>query len=284
MLNSPDPCVLLPFLPFGLYKTSCGIWYHLYFTKSNTPPRFKIIPIVPNSAKRLIYSLFFMLYLAYFMRLVYFCMFSDVFRVYRNSTSNYLCKVNNRNARTRCKIRSKLTMFNYMFNYMFKVNNGNNRTRCKLCSKLTMFNYIFNYMFKISNRNTRTRCKISSKLTIKTPERRLALLLTFWVYFTPWSSVSIVNFEYVIAGWEETSRVRWFNKSSKYYQEKTVGNLTGRNLGKDLQKTVQFLIASDQSHIFMNTIKRNITISHMFPTGSSVTDHTARSSKKNFFR
>ena len=260
MLNSPDPCVLLPFLPFGLYKTSCGIWYHLYFTKSNTPPRFKIIPIVPNSAKRLIYSLFFMLYLTYFMRLVYFCMFSDVF------------------------IRSKLTMFNYMFNYTFKVNNGNNRTRCKLCSKLTMFNYIFNYMFKINNRNTRTRCKISSKLTIKTPEWRLALLLTFWVYFTPCSSVSIVNFEHVIADWEETSRVRWFNKSSKYYQEKTVGNLTGRNLGKDLQKTAQFLIASDQSHIFMNTIKRNITISHMFPTGSSVTDHTARSSKKNFFR
>ena len=45
-----------------------------------------------------------------------------------------------------------------------------------------------NYMFKVNNRNTRTRCEICSKLTIKT-------------HFTPCSSVSIVNFEHLNAGW-----------------------------------------------------------------------------------
>ena len=49
------------------------------------------------------------------------------------------------------------------------------------------------YLLKVNNRNTRTRCEICSKLTINTPERR--------TYFTPCSSVSIVNFEQVNAGW-----------------------------------------------------------------------------------
>ena len=43
-----------------------------------------------------------------------------------------------------------------------------------------------NYMVKVNNRNTRARCEIYSKLTMKTPER---------------SSVSILNFEQVNAGW-----------------------------------------------------------------------------------
>ena len=43
-----------------------------------------------------------------------------------------------------------------------------------------------NYMFKDNNRNTRTRCEICPKLTVKTPEC---------------SSISIVNFEQVNAGW-----------------------------------------------------------------------------------
>ena len=51
-------------------------------------------------------------------------------------------------------------------------------------------------MFKVNNRNTRTRCEICSKLTIKTPERR---------YFTPYSSVSIVNFGQINAGWEDVN-------------------------------------------------------------------------------
>ena len=66
-----------------------------------------------------------------------------------------------------------------------------------------------NYMFKVNNRNTRARCEICSKLAIKIPERRLA---SFWylycyllTYFTPCSSVYIVNFEQVNAGWEWNS-------------------------------------------------------------------------------
>ena len=58
------------------------------------------------------------------------------------------------------------------------------------------------YLLKVNNRNTRTRCEICSKLTINTPERR------HWrrTYFTPCSSVSIVNFEQVNAGWEGVSQ------------------------------------------------------------------------------
>ena len=47
------------------------------------------------------------------------------------------------------------------------------------------------YMSKVKNRNTKTRCQICSKLTIKIP-----------CYSTPCSSVSIVNFEQLNAGWD----------------------------------------------------------------------------------
>ena len=54
---------------------------------------------------------------------------------------------------------------------------------------------------------SRTRSEICSKLTIKTPERRQCrrfgvFTVNFLTYFTPCSSVSIVNFEHVIAGWD----------------------------------------------------------------------------------
>ena len=62
-----------------------------------------------------------------------------------------------------------------------------------------------NYMFNVSNRKTRTRCEICSKLTIKTQERRLALFWCLycwlWTFFTPCSSVSVVNLEQVNADW-----------------------------------------------------------------------------------
>ena len=62
-------------------------------------------------------------------------------------------------------------------------------------------------MFKVNNKNTRTRCKICSKLTTKTPEwldwhRYGVSIINFWTCFTPCSSVSIVNFEQVNAGWD----------------------------------------------------------------------------------
>ena len=48
------------------------------------------------------------------------------------------------------------------------------------------------YFFKVNNKNTRKRYKICSTLTIKTPERR-----QWRQYFTPFSSVSILEFEQV---------------------------------------------------------------------------------------
>ena len=50
------------------------------------------------------------------------------------------------------------------------------------------------YLLKVNKRNTKTRCEICSKLTITL------------AYFTPRSSVSIVNFEHVIAGWDASVR------------------------------------------------------------------------------
>ena len=57
------------------------------------------------------------------------------------------------------------------------------------------------YLLRVNNRNTRTRCEICPKLTIKTQEQHQ------WTYFTPYSSVSIVNFEHVIATWEAMSAI-----------------------------------------------------------------------------
>ena len=45
------------------------------------------------------------------------------------------------------------------------------------------------HLFKVNNRNTRKRCEICSKLKIKTPVK----------YFTPFSSVSMLDFEQINA-------------------------------------------------------------------------------------
>ena len=58
-------------------------------------------------------------------------------------------------------------------------------------------------MFKVSHRNTRTRCEICAKLTIKT-------LVS--IYFTAYSSVSIVNFDQVNADWETSASTLEENK------------------------------------------------------------------------
>ena len=50
------------------------------------------------------------------------------------------------------------------------------------------------YLFKVNNRNARKRCEVSSKLTI------ILLLLTL-SNFTPFSSVSFVDFEQVNVSW-----------------------------------------------------------------------------------
>ena len=54
------------------------------------------------------------------------------------------------------------------------------------------------YLLKVNNRSTRTRCEICSKLPIKTP------------YFTPCSSVSMINFEQVITGWDNSTTSKIF--------------------------------------------------------------------------
>ena len=43
------------------------------------------------------------------------------------------------------------------------------------------------YLLKVNNKNTRTSCELCSNLT----------------YFIPCSSISIDNFEHVIAGWDK---------------------------------------------------------------------------------
>ena len=60
-------------------------------------------------------------------------------------------------------------------------------------------------MFKVNNRNTR-RYEICSKLTTKIPEprqwcRSAVFIVNYRTCFTPCSSVSIVNFEQINAGW-----------------------------------------------------------------------------------
>ena len=63
-------------------------------------------------------------------------------------------------------------------------------------------------MVKVNNRNTLTRSEICSKLTIKTPERR---------FFTPYSSVFIVNFEQINAGWEDVNGFKSTGPASSFF-------------------------------------------------------------------
>ena len=67
------------------------------------------------------------------------------------------------------------------------------------------------YLLKVKNRNTRTKCDICLKLTIKTSERRRKLYCWLWTYFTPCSSISIVNFRHAIAGWNAIGRFSKYN-------------------------------------------------------------------------
>ena len=77
-----------------------------------------------------------------------------------------------------------------------------------------------NYMVKFNNRNNRKRREICSKLTINTPERRTSitsfscLYWGLWIYFTSCSSVFIVNFEQVNAGWILSNLKFWINPNN----------------------------------------------------------------------
>ena len=59
-------------------------------------------------------------------------------------------------------------------------------------------------LFKVSNRNTRKRYEKCSKLTKKCQNDVSGLVLVFlffWTYFTPFSGVSVVDFEQVSVSW-----------------------------------------------------------------------------------
>ena len=57
-------------------------------------------------------------------------------------------------------------------------------------------------MFKVNNKDTRTPLASLWRLSLLLAVNIFHTLL--WVYFTPCSSASIVDFEYIIAGWVYT--------------------------------------------------------------------------------
>ena len=111
------------------------------------------------------------------------------------------------------------------------------------------------YLLKVNNRNTRTRCEICSTLTVKTPERRQSHFIFWflycerWTYLTPCSSVSVVNFEYAIAGWKVISDqltglfprawtpITWFCGRSHLHEEQL---LSFAPVEKDITKSLNF--------------------------------------------
>ena len=72
---------------------------------------------------------------------------------------------------------------------------------CKFCK------YPANiYLLKVNKRSTRKRCEIYLRLTIKTLEQHQwrdsgVFIVIFLLYFTPFSSLSIVNFEQANVSW-----------------------------------------------------------------------------------
>ena len=65
------------------------------------------------------------------------------------------------------------------------------------------------YLFKVNNKNIWKRCQMCSKLTMRTTEKRQSrrsgvfIILMSWTYSTPFSNVSIVEFEQVNIWWED---------------------------------------------------------------------------------
>ena len=109
-------------------------------------------------------------------------------------------------------------------------------------------------MFKCNNRSTRTTCcKIYSKLTIKAPERRhwWCLYCWLWTCFTPWPSVSTVNFEQVNAGWVMTKvnkdilkfcTVKWMKDSNGHLRNCLTIRIQGKVLRNQKQKCSNVLL------------------------------------------
>ena len=80
------------------------------------------------------------------------------------------------------------------------------------------------YLFKVNKRITTKRCKIIPKLTIKTQidvnDVVLVFYRQFWTYFTPFSTVSIADFEQVNVSWDGTSKIHYlFSHTHKIIAE-----------------------------------------------------------------
>ena len=103
-------------------------------------------------------------------------------------------------------------------------------------------------MFKVKNRNTRKRCGICSKLTIKTPERRQwrssGVFIVNLEHSTPFSSVSIVDFEQVNICWVISYILSKYLMKFDEVEKNTHVNLTSsfkwRNVIQTQSKSVSF--------------------------------------------
>ena len=75
-----------------------------------------------------------------------------------------------------------------------------NREWKELQKRMTLFPASI-YLPKVKNRNTKARCETGSELTINPLASFWCLYCSFWIYFTPYFTASIVNFEQVNADW-----------------------------------------------------------------------------------
>ena len=78
-------------------------------------------------------------------------------------------------------------------------------------------------MFKVNNRNTRTRWEICSKLKIKTPERRYwcrsGVFIVNFEHISPYSRVSLVNFEQVNETGKVIKKLMYISPPKKIFYE-----------------------------------------------------------------
>ena len=131
------------------------------------------------------------------------------------------------------------------------------------------------YLLKVNNRNTRIRCEICSKLTIKIPERRQwdrsGIFIVHFEHISHLvSTVSIVNFEHLIAGWgkdwelEAKTNLKWYHalkikaweflcyihsSLTSFSVLLTFKSLSSDNLSLDLHEAAIFWVKSDTSGI-----------------------------------
>ena len=66
---------------------------------------------------------------------------------------------------------------------------------------------MWSYLFKVNNKNVRKCYKICSNLTIRSVVLLFSLLTLLWTYFTPFSSLSIFDFEQENVRWVGFSRI-----------------------------------------------------------------------------